>query len=91
MPEPGLDLSDGRPLSHLGQEEIGADVIRDGNDIYQARRAMGLTVRELAALLQLDGANATMHLREMERGVKPTSGPIRVAVEALRDGWRPGR
>ena len=42
----------------------------------ELRRAMGLTIAEMAKLVGLDGANASDRIREMERGARPISGPL---------------
>ena len=42
----------------------------------ELRRAMGLSIAEMAKLIGLDGANASDRVREMERGVRPISGPL---------------
>ena len=42
----------------------------------QLRRAMGLSIAEMARIIGLDGANASDRIREMERGIRPISGPL---------------
>lgn len=40
------------------------------------RRAMGVTVANMATILGLSGPNASDRVREMERGAKPITGPM---------------
>lgn len=42
----------------------------------ELRRAMGLSIAEMAKLLGLDGENASDRVREMERGARSISGPL---------------
>jgi len=58
------------------------------SDLKYARRALGLTQRELASVLRLgkDGGRA---VRRWEGGDSPISGPVSLAIEAMLDGWRP--
>jgi DNA-binding transcriptional regulator YiaG len=53
-----------------------------------ARQQLGLTQRELAALLRM-GRNGERQVRRWEDGDVPISGPASVALEALLSGWRP--
>lgn len=53
-------------------------------------KSTGLSLRELAELLGMNGRHAATHLREMADGVRPVPGPTGVAMKALADGWRPG-
>lgn len=48
-----------------------------------ARKALGLTDRQMAAAVGLSGANAKDDLRKMEDGLRPVTGPVLVAAEAL--------
>lgn len=58
-----------------------------GLDLKNARRALGLSVGELAERLRLAMPNGRTFVREMESGKKPVTGPIQVAVELmLREG-----
>lgn len=57
-----------------------------GNELKQARRELGLSVRDMADALRLSD-NGEREIRRMERDEKPISGPISVAVEAMLNGW----
>lgn len=48
-----------------------------------ARKALGLTDRQMAAKLGLRGENAKDDLRKMEEGMRAVTGPVLVAAEAL--------
>lgn len=52
------------------------------DELKAAREALELSLEQLAERLRLAGNGATA-LREMERGKRPISGPIGVAVELL--------
>ena len=58
------------------QEEAGASM----RDI---RREAGLSVRELADLLRVRDTDG---LRQMERGKRAITGPIRLVLEMIHDG-----
>jgi hypothetical protein len=68
-----------------------------GAEIRRARGAIGheaglgraLMMVELGELLKLTGRDPGASVRDWERGHTPVSGPASVAIEALRDGWRP--
>lgn len=47
------------------------------------RRAAGLSYRELADLLRVSSVD---DLRQMERGKRRISGPIRLILEMIHDG-----
>jgi len=57
--------------------------IDDGAALHTARKALGLSVNQLADRLRLSGANGGDAVREMESGKRPISGPVSVAVEGL--------
>lgn len=59
--------------------------------IRTARRQLGLTQSELAAMLRLANPDTSgkRTIREWEKGTRPISGPASVALEALLTGWRP--
>ena len=53
-----------------------------GPDLKSHRKALGFSVRELSDALRM-GANGPTHLREMEAGKRPVTGPIQTAVLLL--------
>lgn len=57
------------------------------DELKQARHDLGLSVREMATALRLSETNGEREIRRMEKGEKPVSGPISVAVEAMLNGW----
>ncbi len=66
-------------------------MIATGADLADARQALGMSVFELGFALRLEGGRkkAGDRVREMERGVRPVSGPVAVAVEAMLKGFFP--
>lgn len=63
-------------------------MIRTGADLKAARRALGLSLNELAEELRL-GTSGSDFLRKIEHGVRDVTGPIAVAVEGfLREADR---
>lgn len=71
-------------------EDLG-EMIRTPHELYEARKALGWTIAEMARELRLGGAGdkPAQYVREMESGARPISGPISVAVEAFLAGFRP--
>jgi hypothetical protein len=67
-----------------------------GEGLREARGKLGLMwgygrhlhVNELAKALRL-GKNGGANILKMERGERPVSGPVSVAVEAMLAGFRP--
>lgn len=53
------------------------------NQINQIRAALGISTAQMAAAVGLSGDNAADHLREIERGNKPASGPIEVILRYM--------
>jgi len=53
------------------------------DELKAARKAMGYSLNELAWALELEGERAGEHIRKMENGSKPISGPIKIAVNCL--------
>jgi hypothetical protein len=66
-------------------------VIETPEDLTEARMALGLGYVELARALGLTGSDENVRKRilDMEMGVRPISGPIRVAVTAMVNGFDP--
>jgi DNA-binding transcriptional regulator YiaG len=60
------------------------------NEVRDARRALGLTLHELAVLLRM-GGDGKRSVRRWEDGDREISGPASVAIEALLTGWRPSK
>lgn len=58
-------------------------MIETGEDLKASRKRLGLTVEQMAGALRLRGGNAADHVREMERGNKPITGPAAVAVDLM--------
>lgn len=54
-----------------------------GQDLHDARQALGLSLTEMAERLRLQLPNGRTMLREMESGKRDVSGPISVAVEMM--------
>lgn len=48
-----------------------------------ARQSLGLSLTDMAERLQLRGTQAKDDLRKMEEGVRPVTGPVLVAAEAV--------
>jgi DNA-binding XRE family transcriptional regulator len=61
------------------EEKIMSD---DGNWLRRARERLGLTQRQFAERLQLK-ATGSDYVRHMEKGRRPVSGPIKVAVASM--------
>lgn len=53
-------------------------------DLKTLRETIGASISEMASLLGLDGKHASRHLRDMEAGKKPISGPISKLVIHLQ-------
>ena len=53
--------------------------------IETIRRALGVSMAQMAQAVGLSGINAADHLREMERGNKPVSGPMQIVLKI--DNW----
>lgn len=62
-----------------------------GPDLRRARLSLGFTLYDMARALRLSGGRdaSIKHLRAMESGEKPVSGPVSRVAQALLDGWRP--
>lgn len=58
-------------------------------DLKDLRNARGLSISEMATMLGLDGKNASKHLRDLEAGKKPISGPISKLVIHLQEEPQP--
>lgn len=52
-------------------------------ELKEARRTLGMTQRELAEALELDGPFAKDSVRRWENGKRAISGPVRVAVRYM--------
>ena len=59
------------------------------HDLRDIRLQLGLTQREMAAVLQLAPKNGGDTVRFYERGKVHPSGPVQLIYSELRDGWRP--
>jgi len=57
-----------------------------GEELREARNALDLSVNEMAEALRL-GDNGPRAIRRMEKGEKPISGPIQVAIGAMLLGF----
>jgi len=66
-------------------------MIATGQDVREAREAMGYSLYELADLLRMgsDSKKGADYLRQIEGGKRQLSGVLCVALEALLSGWRP--
>ncbi len=62
--------------------------IEHGWQVTETREALGLSKAGLAKALRL-GANGRQTIRRIEAGKYRPTGPMQLALEALRDGWRP--
>lgn len=68
-----------------------------GDEMRDARRTLGeawrlgrpLTMTELGQVLGLAGEDPGATVRDYERGKKPISGPLALALELLLAGGRP--
>lgn len=63
-------------------------MIESGKDLAKARRAMGISLSDLADALRM-GANGERNLRRWEAGETPMPGAVGVAVEAMQAGFVP--
>lgn len=54
--------------------------IQTGLELAVARRRLGLSHAELAAMLRMTGVHAERHLRDMEIGTRELGGPIAASV-----------
>lgn len=52
--------------------------------IETIRRALGVSMAQMAQAVGLSGINAADHLREMERGNKPVSGPMQIVLKYMQ-------
>ena len=66
-------------------------MIETGEELRAAREKLGWTEFKLGLALGLSGGHTKRGTRvlEMERGVRPVSGPVATLVQAFLDGWRP--
>lgn len=53
-----------------------------GPELASARKTLGYSVTQMAEALRL-GPNGKTAIREMERGKRPISGPVQVAVQLM--------
>lgn len=60
------------------------DPVLLGSELYEARKVLGYTTRELASVLNM-GENGHSELAKMERGRRRVTGPIATAVLLLLD------
>lgn len=69
----------------------------NGRELRQARQALSeawgvgrwMTFGEFAEVLGLRGKRRAENLKAIEEGHDDVTGPIRLAVLAMLDGWRP--
>lgn len=64
-------------------------MIKTGDDLRQAREAMGWSPADLARALRFQENHGASRILEMEAGKREVSGPVSVAVEALMRGFMP--
>ncbi len=57
--------------------------------LQKARRKLGLTLSELAAVLGYRGSEARSQVHHMETGRRPIREPQRRLIEAYMAGYRP--
>lgn len=62
----------------LVQPAAGPD--ESAQRLADVRHALGLSVSQMATAIGLDGDNAADRVREMERGARPISGPLRLLL-----------
>ena len=55
----------------------------DAERLKAARKALGLTERQMAAAVGMHGHNAKDDFRKMAEGLRPVTGPVLVAAELL--------
>lgn len=53
-------------------------------DLKTIRQALGLSVTDMAVAVGLNGDNAATHVRAMEAGSKPISGPLAVVLRYMQ-------
>lgn len=71
--------------------DIAEAMITTGDQLREAREALGWTCYAMGVALALTGEREAVRKRidQMETGAKPVSGPVGIAVEAFRAGFRP--
>lgn len=79
----------GRQLAEATGDYRAAGLPMPAERFRELWKATGLSVRDLAAAIGMNGRHADVHLREMLDGVRKVPGPTGIAVMALADGWRP--
>lgn len=58
-------------------------------NIRQARKALGLTQHQMAAMLGYQGENRKVMMYDLESGRRPVREPQRRLAEAYLEGYRP--
>ncbi len=81
-PETGETYLDGRAVAELDRVKARHLGLLDPQEIRDLRRSLGLTQRELSALLQIGGKSWT----RWETGRERPSRSLNVLLRALRDG-----
>ena len=80
------------PTAPPATRQAGAAPIPDpaaADLLARVRRARGLSCEQMADLVGLQGANGADAVRQMERGARPVSGPLRVLLGLLERGADP--
>lgn len=67
----------------------GQAMIKTGSDLKLARKALGLSINDMAQALRLKPENGSRTIRRVEAGDSDLSGPVAVAVEAMLRGFVP--
>jgi DNA-binding transcriptional regulator YiaG len=60
-------------------------------EMKEARQALGMTQKQLAEALELDGPYAKHTVRSWENGKRGIGGPVRVAIRLLLKHQKPKR
>jgi DNA-binding transcriptional regulator YiaG len=58
-------------------------------EVREARKALGMTQQGLADALELDGKYSRDTVRSWENGMRPISGPAKVAIRLLLKYTKP--
>jgi len=70
-------------MSAYEPEGFDGDLKQAGRRMKAIREKVGLEIEELAELLRISD---TSGMRQMERGKRRISGPVRLVLEMLEDG-----
>lgn len=70
-------------------EDRPASTMDQARRMRQARRLLGLSLTEMAAMLGYQGSQMRQQMDDLETGRRPIREPQRRLVEAYLEGYRP--